>query len=282
MQQKQKTAWILAGGAARTVYTAGSLYALCQMDIPKPDILIACSGSAATSLCYVTGQHETIKNVWCRSLSTKKFVNFFRFWKVINIDYLIDVVLKKNNPLDMNKVRASSIKIFFPLTNSDTGEVEYYTNKSNFDLWEILRAAKSVPYFTKLFHPKGVKLGKTYYSDSIASTRFQIHVKKAVELGAIKILILDSWHSGDQPTRMLFSRLLAYMRNKRFRKTQSGYIFKIRNHSAPAGISMMYILPKEKLNMSPWEIDNKNANEVFERGYKDIIKDQALKDFLNY
>ena len=71
-----KTAWIFPGGSASAVYTAGALYALSKMDLPKPDMIIAASGSAPTSVCYVTGQPEIIPKVWLESLSTRKFVNF--------------------------------------------------------------------------------------------------------------------------------------------------------------------------------------------------------------
>ena len=89
-----KTAWIFPGDLARAVYTAGALYALSNMNIRKPDMIIAASGSAPTSICYITGQYNIITKVWLEYLSTKKFVNFLRFWKIVSADYLVDDVLK--------------------------------------------------------------------------------------------------------------------------------------------------------------------------------------------
>ena len=114
-----KTAWIFPGGSARAVYTAGALYALSKMGLKRPDIIIAASGSAPTSLCYVSGQYEIIPKVWLECLSTRKFVSFWRFWKIVNIDYLVDFVLKDKNPLDMDKISGSDVLVYIPLTNKD-------------------------------------------------------------------------------------------------------------------------------------------------------------------
>lgn len=279
-QPKEKIAWILAGGAARTVYTAGSLYAVCQLHPKQPDIIIACSGSAATSLCYVTGQYETIKNVWCKALSTKKFVHFWRFWKIVDIDYLIDIVLKKYNPLDMAKVAASPIKILFPLTNFKTGQLEYFSNTDAVDTWEVLRAAKSVPFFTNLFHIQGVTINGKDYSDSTASASYQPHLAKAIQEGATKILIFDSWHADDNRGNLVFSKFLAKVRNKTFRKNQLDYIQQIAHFVPPPNASLTYLIPKTNLNMTPWDIDNANANAVFTRGYTDTLQNEALQTFL--
>jgi predicted patatin/cPLA2 family phospholipase len=276
----KKTAWIFPGGAAKTVYSAGVLYALCEMKIPRPDIIIAGSGMAATSLGYVTGQHEIIKRVWCNLLSTKKFVNFWRFWKIINIDYLIDVVLKEKNPIDMKKVAKSPIKVYFPLINSKNGKIEYFSNKMKLDIWEILRAAKSVPFFTGLFSVKGVKIKGKFYADSLASTRFQLHVKKAIKEGAKKIFVFDNFHLDDNLNKFFFSKLMSRLRNKRYKKNQLEYIKKIENFSVPKGIEFIRFAPKKKLGINPCQNDQESAKRIFNRGYKETFDNELLKKYV--
>lgn len=267
-----KVAWILPGGAARTVYTAGVLFALGTKKFPRPDMIIACSGSAGTSLCYVAEQYDLIKNIWCNGLFTKKFINYWRFWKMIDIDYLIDTLMKKHNPIDMDKVKKSPIEVLIPLTNSQTGKITYYSSRDDVDLWEVIRAAKSVPFFTNLFSPKGNKVEGVYYSDSIATTRFSLHVEKAIREGATKIFIFDSWHEDDNPGGYFFSVVYARVKNEQFRKTQLNYIKKIKLFKLPETVPCVLLRPQQPLGMVPWSSDKKRAMAAFNRGQKDILK----------
>jgi predicted patatin/cPLA2 family phospholipase len=271
-----KTAWIFPGGSARAVYTAGVIYALCDMDIPRPDIIIGCSGSAPTSLCYVSGQKDIIKNVWCNSLSTTKFVSFLRFWKIVDIDYLIDFVLKKNNPLNLESIRNSKIDMYFPLTDSHTGELEYFSSRTTLDIWEVMRACVSVPLATNLFSVLGNKLNNKYYSDSIATTRFQVHVKKAINEGAERVIVFDNWHPEDNKANYLTTRIFVSLRNKIFKRNQYNYLAEIHNFKVPTNVSFALIQPQYKLGMSHWEINNDNANKIFNRGYEETIHNNKL------
>ena len=275
-----KTAWIFPGGSARAVYTAGALYALSNMNIRKPDMIIAASGSAPTSICYITGQYEIIPKVWLESLSTRKFVNFLRFWKVVSADYLVDDVLKKENSLDMEKATNSNIIAYFPLTDSETGEIKYFSNKEKINLWEVVKASVSVPIFTNLFSVKGNLVNGRFFSDSSPASRFQLHVKKAIEEGMERIIVFDNWHTNDNPTTYFFSKLFAYMRNSKFRKNQLSYIKQVENFSIPKNVEFIKIEPKEKLGMSRFEINNENARKIFKRGYDDTLNNRKLLEII--
>lgn len=276
-----KTAWIFPGGSARAVYTAGALCALSNMSIKKPDMIIAASGSAPTSICYITGQYEIIPTVWLKYLSTRKFVNFLRFWKIVSADYLVDDVLKKENPLDMKKATESNIVSYFPITDSQTGEVKYFSNKEKVDLWQVVKASVSVPIFTNLFSVKGELVNGRFFSDSSPSSRFQLHVKKAIDEGMERIIVFDNWHPDDNPTTYFFSKFFAYMRNAKFRKNQMNYFKQIENFSIPKNIEFIKIEPKEKLGMSRFEIDNENARKIFKRGYDDTLNNGKLLEIIN-
>ena len=267
-----KTAWIFSGGSARAVYTAGSLYALCNIGIKKPDIIIAGSGSAGTSLCYVSGQTEIIKKVWCESLSTKKFLNFWRFWKILNVDYLVDIVLKKNNPLNIEKIIKSSILVYLPVTDSKTGKIDYLSNKMGLDIYEVLRAAVSVPIWTNMFSVMGNFINGKFYSDSPPAARYQLHVHKAIKEGAEKIIVFDSWHPDDNPTGLLYAKIYTYLRNQEYKKRQLSYIREIENFLPPKGMEFVRLCPMKKLSMTRFEIDNENARKIFNQGYEETLQ----------
>lgn len=272
-----KTAWIFPGGSARGVYTAGAIYALSKIKISSPDIIIAASGAAPTVVCYITGQQEIIPKVWLESLSTKKFVNFWRIWKIVNIDYLIDTVIRQNNKLDIDKLVKSKIQWFFSITDSKTGVIEYVTNNTHFDIWQALKAIVSVPILTNLFSFKGNYVNGKLYSDSVPGSRFQLHINKAIEEGAERIIVFDNWHKEDNPVNFLYSKLFNYLRNFTYRENQNRYIKEIENFSIPNNIQFIMISPEKKLAMGRFEIDNDNARKVFQRGFDDTINNESLK-----
>jgi predicted patatin/cPLA2 family phospholipase len=51
----------------------------------------------------------------------------------MDIDYLIDIVFKKQDPLNVSNIYNSNIQFFVPATNSKTGEIKYFNNKDNVD-----------------------------------------------------------------------------------------------------------------------------------------------------
>jgi predicted patatin/cPLA2 family phospholipase len=197
----------------------------------------------------------------------------------VDIDYLIDFVLKKNNPLDIKKVVESKIYIYIyiPLTNSATGEVEYFSNKSGADIWGVLKAAVSVPFCTNLFYVMGNRVNGKLYSDSSPASRFQIHVQKALNEGAECIIVFDNWHPDDNPNGYFLSKLYTFMRNNIFRKNQMNYFREMENFSAPKNVNFLKIIPSAKLAMSRYEIDNTNARKVFQRGYEETLSNDKLK-----
>jgi len=250
------------------------------MNIKKPDIIIGCSGSTGTSLCYLADQKEIIKEVWCNSLSTSKFLSFWRFWKILDINYLIDFVLKKENPLNMKKISKSEIVAYFPLTNSKTGEIKYFSNKMGANLYEVMRASISVPLWTNLFSIKGNFIDDAFYADSIPASRFELHIQKAVEEGARKIIVFDNWHPEDNPFPY-FAKLFTYIvKNKEFKKNQLNYFRRTKNFSIPKDIEFVKLIPSEKLSMNRWNIDNENARKIFQRGYDDTFNNEKLQEIL--
>lgn len=272
-----KTAWIFPGGSARAVYTAGVIYALSEMNLPKPDIIIGCSGSGPTSLCYLSSQREIIKNVWCESLSDGNFLSFKRFWRIMDINYLVDFLLKKKFTLNVKGIKDSTITAYMPITDSLTGEIKYFSNKMDIDILEVARASVSVPFWTNLFSTRGVSINGRYYSDCPPAARFQLHTKKAISEGATRVIVFDNWHGEDNPSGYFFSKLfIRFMKNRKFRERQMEYFKEINSFEEPKDINFHIFSPIRKLAMSRWNDDGGNAKKVFDRGYNETINNKKL------
>ena len=65
--------------------------------------------------------------------------------RIIDIDYLIDVVFKRQQPLDVKRLRESGMVFNVGTTSRDTGAVTYFSNKDTVDFFDMLRASKAMP-----------------------------------------------------------------------------------------------------------------------------------------
>ena len=126
---KNKTAIIMSGGGMTCSYGAGSILALAEKyNLEKPDIVIAGSGNAGTLAYFVTRQYDFMINIWSNLLATKKFIDLGRISKIVDIDYLVDEVIKKQAPIDEEKIYSSKILYLIPATNVETGQVTFFSN----------------------------------------------------------------------------------------------------------------------------------------------------------
>src|SRR3989344_4157308 len=163
---KKKIAVVCSGGGMRSAYTGGALVALAiKHKLIAPDIIIAASGSAAFALYYLTGQYKSIERIATELLSTPKFISFLRPFRIMDIDYLIDVVFKKQDKLDSQKLSLLNTKYYIPVTNAGSKECNYFSNDSAVDIFEILRATKAIP----IFFNKQVQLNEIRYIDGTIS-----------------------------------------------------------------------------------------------------------------
>lgn len=161
-----------------------------RFNLREPDILISCSGSAGTGSYFVARQFDSIRNIWINLLPAKKFISLPRFWRMINIDYLIDEIFKKQDPLNVRAIYSSPTNYLIPALNRRTGRIDYFSNRDNPDFFEAMRATKAMPIAFKL-NPN-IVLDNSTYCDSCLSSSVETHLEKAVELGARKILMVDN------------------------------------------------------------------------------------------
>ena len=196
MEQWDKTAIILVVGSMRSAHGAGFLYALeKEMALPKPDIMIGSSGNAANVLYHCADQIEEMRRIWLQLLSTPRFISIWRFWRIMNIDYLVDTVFKHQEPLDVKQVQSTPIEWCIPLTDYDTGKTLYVSAGDDFDPFELLRGAKAIP----ILFGKKVRTGHRQYIDGEFGATLQDHVSHALALGARRIVIVNHFSGWNWP-----------------------------------------------------------------------------------
>lgn len=207
MSERGKTAIIMVGGGMKSAHGAGFLYALgTELGITEPDIIIGSSGDAGNVLYFCSGQYESGKHIWMELLSTPKFISLIRFWRLMDIDYLIDVVFRQQEPLDEEKLRMTPIQWLIPISDYDTGRTLYSGAHDNLDPFEILRAAKATPFLFR----KYVSLARRRYIDGEFGPTLQDHVAQVLSRGARNIVIINHFRTWTRPKKLLM-RLWAHL-----------------------------------------------------------------------
>lgn len=234
----------------RCSYSAGVLYALAkEYGFQRPDIAIATSGSVGSLLYYITGQYDGFKKVWTQLLSTPKFISFLRVWKIMDIDYLVDQVFKKQVPLDTQTLSNTPIQFHLPIAGHKSGNVRYISNSDSVDIFETIRAAKAIPV---VYGAKICIEGEQYIDGGMNNT-FERTIKKAQALGADTIIAID--------TRARWKRL----RLLKAAETDPSIIL-ITNTDIPTRLMTQ---------------NKKKLQQAFELGYRDAVEHKELRKILS-
>ena len=270
-----KTALVESGGGMAACYIAGVTYALAKhfRDF-KPDIVIGASGSSGTLSYYVAGQPESMKRIWLSLLSDKNFINPLRVWRVMNIDYLIDEVLKKQEPLNAEKIYQSDILYFIPSTNHRTGKLEYFSNRNGDDIFESMRASMALP----IAFNKYIKVKHKEYCDSYISASVHLNIEQALKLGADRIIVVSVEDAHPSKLVNLFYNFWLKHQSRKFLKNY--HKEEKESYVIPDSVEIIHISPKNNLEVGTFGNSKESLQKVFEQGYKDTVNNERLKSIL--
>ena len=148
----------MSGGGMRCAWSGGFLVALSDMGF-QPASIITKSGNAGNAVYVATGQTEMIKRIWTIHLARSKFINWWRFWKIIDIDYLVDEVLSHYEPVDLKRLKKSSTRVFVACFNVSQRRVDYFSNEV-ID-FSVLKATKAMP----IAYGKEINIRGDMYTD---------------------------------------------------------------------------------------------------------------------
>ena len=274
--EKNKLAIVTSGGGMSCSYSAGVILALAnEFNLTTPDIAIAVSGSAGTLAYYVAGQYDSIRNIWENLLGTKKIINFLRPHRIADVDYLIDYVLKKQDPLCVDKIFSSQTKLIIPCTNYQTGEVKFFNNQCGADIFEILRATKAIP----VGYRKTVDINGENFCDGHASSDVNFLIRQAIAEGATKIIAIDNMFP-ESMSRICFNIWLK-TRNNQFKANHQKILSQNKNLVIPEDVKILFIKPTKELKAKTASIDHAILKEAMRQGYSDTVQNNKLEKFLS-
>ena len=258
-----RLAIVCAGGGTSCSYSGGALVALAKAHgLLRPDFMIAASGAAGSAMYYLTGQYGSIERIWTRHICSSRFLSFGRFRKMMDVDYLIDTIIRKFEPIDLDKLSSIPTRYFIPVKNAVTGKGTYLSCRDGHDVHEVLRATKALPFF----YARKVLIDGDAYVDSAFTITKEHGIEKAVSLGASHVLVLEIHSRKKSRVRSFVGKCLApLVRDTPIREIQGVLILRLGPDKNPA---------------PPVTRNSRLLSAAFHQGYEDVLHNKELTDFL--
>ncbi len=163
----RKIALIAFGGNMTGVLGGAALQALEDVGLSYAFDEVYATSAGFPNVCYflTKSTYKGLPVYWNELVQDRKFINPFRFWKVVDIDYLIDIFRSGDRKLDVYRVLHHPSRIYVKVKNVSLKKFEFLEivrDMSEDDFWKVMKATISIPFL----NPGKVKIGKYKYMDS--------------------------------------------------------------------------------------------------------------------
>lgn len=278
--KREKFAIITSGGGMKCSWIMGALIALAKKHrVISPDIFICASGSTGAGAYYITRQYDDIRKMWETEMPQRSWKEILKSKTYLDIDYIIDDFCKKQFPLNTKKFYNSKTLFFISAINRKSGEVTYFSNKDGTDIFESMRASIAIPLAYKP-NPKAF-INNIPYSDSLLTAHPKTHIKKAIELGADKILIIDT--SSPLESRDILKYILdmwTFFQDRTYKENYKRNIEKTKKYIPNKNIKIFTLKPTNKLLVDTLTNNQQLINKTIVQGYEETLENKELKEFL--
>lgn len=283
--RKNKTCFVLEGGALRGLYTAGVLDALYENKIDI-DCIIGVSAGALFGVNYFSNQPKRVLRYNKRFCNDKRYISIRSLiltGNVVNKNFAYYKVTKELDPFDQDAFVKTGKPFYAVATNMETGKAEYILLEKPIDQLEELRATSAMPLLSRI-----VKIGDKKYLDGAVAD--SIPIKKAEEMGYDKIVVVLT-----QPEGFVKQELNDKQLNKIKKKYKKypNFIETSINRPKEYNKTLNYISKKEKskdifvfkpnksIDINPIKKTPEQLDEIYNLGYEDgINRLKELKDYL--
>ena len=269
-----KLAIVASGGGMSCSYLAGALLALAEVhNITQPDIVIGGSGAAITLPYYLAGQYNEIKKVNINYLTSKEFINPLRLKKMVNLDYLIDIICKNFFPLNIKKLKSLKSKCLIATTNATNGKIKYFSAK-NKEVLNIIKASLAIP----IVYGNEIKIKKDTYIDTYTSSSTELNIRKAIELGADKIIVIESSSKSPRLNKLIL-KLFIKFKGKEFEMQYKKDEEKRKQFKVPNDIKVIFLKPETNFNLTILQNKKSLVWTAMDHAYMEVGENIYLKSF---
>lgn len=157
------TKLFVQGGGMRGLYSLAVLARLEELGMANHfSVVEGASAGAINGTYFVAGQASEAVRVYTDMPNSRQFIKFTRVTKILDVDFLVDVVLKEVYPLHLDQYWGSRTEMRTILTDASTAQEFIATNRMrDIDVYELLRATAALP----LLYHKRVTIRGTEYVD---------------------------------------------------------------------------------------------------------------------
>lgn len=274
MGKNIKIGLVVEGGGMRGSHSCGVLMAMVKKGLAHFDVVAGVSAGACTSAFLVSGQFDMLPMIWTKHLYGNQFIqyrNLARRKSVMDLDYLIDDVFAKKQPLDVKAIQKSNTRFYIVTTHCETGQTTYFDNHSS-DILKALKASSAVPIAYR--HP--VVIGNKHYVDGGLSD--PIPIQKVIDEGCQKIYVVLTRPAGYRK-KDFFSNVLPRFYQKKYPRlaetiTNRHSLYnktleRLETDDYPADIVL--IRPKEKMRINRFSTNLKKIHASIDQGYQDAL-----------
>lgn len=281
-RKKRKIAVVMSGGGMQCAYGAGALLALGEeFSLRKPDLLYAPSGAAASATYFLAGQDEVVARLWMSLATDPKFISLRRR-PIVNVDYLIDSVMQRELPINLQALKDNNATLFFPVARARDGVLVYLRAHHTKKIYEQIRATLAAPYI----YGKKVRVGTADYMDGFFGYSVHDYMRHAYAQGAQDIVVLaSSMEDYRGITRAFLKSMVKYgpmvgmdpdvLRVTEF-ATRPVQIFE-----PPKGVRLIVVAPTKRLPLSVLGGSKFNYRKVFNMGYDAVAKSVEVRKLLS-
>jgi predicted patatin/cPLA2 family phospholipase len=179
---------VLTGGGNKCAVTVGALQALYyEHGIEAPHVIVAASGSVGPALHYMARRFKEMDQ-WPKLFDSRRYVSIMRFWRMMDIDVLVDDILRPLVPALGREASHSPSRLFVATTDARTGAVRWFSNEHLYAAFELKRASCAVPGI----YGKAVSFNGYTLCDGSFSVQTSHCIGKAYAEGAERVIVVDA------------------------------------------------------------------------------------------
>ena len=279
-RDKRKFGLVIQGGGMRGVYSCGALTTLAEYGFSDTfDHVIGASAGAMNAVYFISNYKQPTQ-IYSKGATNDNFVNLMRRDKRVDIDYIIDTVLKEKWPINLPALKKAHTELHVIVTNASDGRKEVISDHKDFaEIYEELRASAALP----LVYDKKVKLGDKYYVDGAVADSVPVDV--ALDLGCTDIVVvltkqLSAFQFDQHHTRLVKHLVRRLARNQsaavRRKLPTDELLLKVnlRTIRHPLKKTRIYVLEpsNEEIDVSLATIDKPKIKNFAKLGIKDMDK----------
>ncbi len=166
---------LLDGGGMRGVFGMGVGIGLQYAGLCAAfDVVLGGSAGACNGAWILSRQTRLAASVYYEDLTDRRFVNPWRFWKIADVGYAVNV-FRHVKKLDVAMVKHSRSDFYVTATRVDDGVGEFIDAKKAADLIAVLHASMALP----VLYNRPVQINGAAYLDGVVA--LPLPIEEALE-----------------------------------------------------------------------------------------------------